>query len=97
MTSLNHSELANDERFLHNQQRLANRSILSEILQSIIVHLPSREILTMMNNQNVPCAEVKSIDAVFSDQSAQSLILEENINGINTKRVRTTAFKFPHD
>ena len=97
VTSLNHSELASDDRFLHNQQRLANRTILSEILQSIIVHIFSDEILTMMNDQNVPCAEVKSIDAVFSDQSAQSLILTEKINGLETKRVQTTAFKFNHD
>jgi hypothetical protein len=40
---------------------------------------------------------VKSIDSVFSDEKAQELILTENINGIETKRVQTTAFKFNHD
>lgn len=97
VTSLNHPELATDTRFIHNLQRIENRTILAQILQSILVNYQSKEILSELLLKNVPCAEVKSIDSVFSDKKAQELILTENINGIETKRVQTTAFKFNHD
>jgi crotonobetainyl-CoA:carnitine CoA-transferase CaiB-like acyl-CoA transferase len=97
VTSLNHPELAQDNRFIHNIQRIENRSILAEILQSILINYQSEEIISELLTKNVPCAEVKSIDSVFSDKKAQELILTEKINGLETKRVQTTAFKFNHD
>lgn len=97
VTALNHPELAKDIRFIHNLQRIENRTILADILQSILRNYQSNEILSELLLKNVPCAEVRSIDAVFSDEKAQALILTEKINGIETKRVQTTAFKFNHD
>lgn len=97
VTTLNHPELAKDIRFIHNLQRIENRTILADILQSILRNYQSNEILSELLLKNVPCAEVRSIDAVFSDEKAQALILTEKINGIETKRVQTTAFKFNHD
>lgn len=97
VTTLNHPELATDVRFIHNLQRIENRTILAEILQSILVNYQSKEIVSELIQKNVPCAEVKSIDSVFSDEKAQDLILTEEINGLETKRVKSTAFKFNHD
>jgi hypothetical protein len=97
VTSLNLPELAKDIRFLNNSQRIENRTILADILQSKLINHQSKDILSELLLKNVPCAEVKSIDTVFSDEKAQALILTEKINGIETKRVQTTAFKFNHD
>ncbi len=97
VTSLNHPELAKDSRFIHNIQRIENRTVLAEILQSKLINHQSKEILSELLLKNVPCAEVKSIDSVFSDEKAQALILTERINGLETKRVQTTAFKINHD
>jgi crotonobetainyl-CoA:carnitine CoA-transferase CaiB-like acyl-CoA transferase len=97
VTSLKHPELATDIRFINNAQRIENRTILAEILQSILINQQSKEILSELLLKNVPCAEIKSIDTVFSDEKAQAMILTEKINGLETKRVQTTAFKFNHD
>lgn len=97
VATLNHPELAKDIRFIHNRQRIENRTILADILQSILMNYQSNVILSELLLKNVPCAEVKSIDSVFSDEKAQALILTEKINGLETKRVQTTAFKFNHD
>ena len=90
-------DLAQDSRFIHNQQRIEHRAILAEILQSSIRSFESKELLSKLHAQQVPCAEVKTMDMVFSQQETSSLILSEEINHIQTRRVRTTAFTIKHD
>jgi crotonobetainyl-CoA:carnitine CoA-transferase CaiB-like acyl-CoA transferase len=90
-------ELAKDNRFKHNQQRIQNRTILAEILQSSIHSYESLELLSKLHVQHVPCAEVKTLDTVFLQKEASALILSEEINQIPTRRVRTIAFTTKND
>ena len=44
--------------------------------------------------ENVPAGKIKNLEEVFSNADAQNLIREELIEGINTKRVTSIAFKW---
>ncbi len=91
---LGNEKLAEDERFAENKSRVINRTELAEILQESISQLTSDSVLKEMRTLNVPCGKIKNIEEVFSDQAAKDLILEEEIDGVQTKRVRSTIFKW---
>jgi crotonobetainyl-CoA:carnitine CoA-transferase CaiB-like acyl-CoA transferase len=94
---LNAVELADDPRFVHNQQRLENREALFTLLQTIIYEWMCDTLLNELHVLQVPCAKVKEIDEVLTDEHAKPLILQEEILGFQTARVRTTAFHISHD
>jgi crotonobetainyl-CoA:carnitine CoA-transferase CaiB-like acyl-CoA transferase len=52
------------------------------------------QIISALLKLNVPVAKIKSLDEVFADPKALSLVQEEQINGQNTRRVSQIAFKF---
>lgn len=87
------SELANDIRFKTVQQRVENREELKNLIAAPVRKINASEILATLNAQFVPCGEVKDLKAVFSQPEAQKLVREEKIDGINTKRVTSIAFK----
>lgn len=43
--------------------------------------------------KNIPAGVIKNIAEVFEDEQANSLILEEKIENVATKRVKTAVFK----
>ncbi len=90
---LNLSELIKDNRFNSNQNRVTNRNELAKILQEKIKNISSDIILSKMEDVNVPAGKIKSLNEVFENQSAQELIREETIEGIQTKRVASVVFK----
>lgn len=85
--------LAEDERFESNQKRVFNREELYDLLNQKIHLLDSSDLLTKLQQLNVPAGKVKDIREVFENPAARSLIREENIDGINTKRVSSVIFK----
>jgi crotonobetainyl-CoA:carnitine CoA-transferase CaiB-like acyl-CoA transferase len=90
-------DLATDSRFVDNQARLNNRTELKNLLQQAISLRESTTLLSDLHQLHVPCAKVKSLDEVFSDEKAQNLVLTETIDGIETKRVQSVAFKLSDD
>lgn len=87
------SELITDKRFLTNQLRVSNRIVLFELLAAEISKRDSVEILQKSEELHIPIGKIKSLDEVFQAVSAQALIREESIEGINTKRVTSVAFQ----
>lgn len=86
-------ELSIDERYKSNQLRVINRKELEEQLTPYFEKKSSLELMPEFINQNIPVGLIKNLKEVFEDESAKSLILEENIEGINTKRIKTAVFK----
>ncbi len=43
--------------------------------------------------QNIPAGAVKDIKEVFASDFAQSMVLEEEIDGVITKRVKSVGFR----
>lgn len=97
VTELGAPELASDVRFVHNQQRIQNRGILFKLLKTLIWQMDSEQLLSKLHLKRVPCAKVKTLDEVFNEERAQNLVLSENIDGVDTKRVQSIAFKMNDD
>ena len=93
-TFLGLEELIQDPKFNDNPSRVVNRTILFELLENKIISFHADEILTVMLEQKVPAGKIKNLAEVFSDEDAQSLVREETIDGISTKRVSSIAFKW---
>ena len=60
-------ELADDPRFAKNAQRVENRGELLDILGKLFRGRESRVWLEILQEAEVPCAPVQTIDQVFSD------------------------------
>ncbi len=87
------ANLTNDPRFKNNQQRVIHRIELFDILQVAILQKDSMEILNWMETHHVPCGKIKNIAEVFQNAKAKALIRTEIIEGQETKRVSSIAFK----
>jgi crotonobetainyl-CoA:carnitine CoA-transferase CaiB-like acyl-CoA transferase len=94
VTYLGLDELAKDPRFCSNLKRVKNRGVLFNYLERVISNQTSTQIITSLLELNVPVAKIKSLEEVFQDPKALSLVKSEQINGQNTKRVSQIAFNF---
>jgi crotonobetainyl-CoA:carnitine CoA-transferase CaiB-like acyl-CoA transferase len=88
------TELSIDPKFASNVNRVQHRTELQMLLQDKLGHYSSDEILSNMLENNVPCGKIKDLKEVFSDSTAQKLIRTEEIEGKETKRVTSLAFKW---
>ncbi len=88
------SELPSDERFVSNIDRVQNRTKLFDLINEKVQQFDSNELLAQLIELNVPAGKVKSLDEVFSQQTAQDLVREEEIEGVSTKRVTSTVVKW---
>ena len=93
-TFLTIAELSADPKFASNVNRVQHRTELQMILQDKLAHYSSDEILANMLENNVPCGKIKNLEEVFNDASAKELIRSEQIEGKETKRVTSLAFKW---
>ena len=87
-------ELTKEPKFATNQSRVSNRNDLETALSPAFLTKTSDEWNALFVEANVPAGIIKSMDEVFSNQSAQDLILEEQVDGINTKRVKSVVFEY---
>jgi crotonobetainyl-CoA:carnitine CoA-transferase CaiB-like acyl-CoA transferase len=86
-------QISADERFKTNTKRVQNRSSLALVLKDEFLKKTSSEWADLLLENQVPFGEIKDIKAVFEKEHARKLILEEEIEDIPTKRVKTVAFK----
>ncbi len=84
--------LPEDEKFANNQQRVANRRELFELLQQQIKTMNSESILSWMHAHFVPCGKIRNLQEVFEDERAQSFVRTETIDNQETKRISSIAF-----
>jgi formyl-CoA transferase len=64
--ALNRPDLADDPRFAKNPQRVEHRQELVSILWKIFLTRTTAEWLKVLNQADVPCAPVQTIDQVFA-------------------------------
>jgi crotonobetainyl-CoA:carnitine CoA-transferase CaiB-like acyl-CoA transferase len=87
------SEISQDPRFSTNQLRVVNRNALQEIMTPIF---KTRNRASWMNDfiaGDVPAGAIRSMDEVMENPSAKSMLLEEIIDEIETKRLSGVAFQ----
>ena len=79
--------------FETNKQRVENREEIFELCQVKIREWNADELCAKLINLKVPVAQINDLKAVFNQAEAQKLVLEENIAGKATKRVKTSVYK----
>lgn len=89
---LGNASIASEPRFAHNPQRVVNREEMVEILAELFSLHNRDELLKKLISAEVPAGGIRDLKEVFESPFAQSMILEEVIEGIETKRVKTVAF-----
>jgi crotonobetainyl-CoA:carnitine CoA-transferase CaiB-like acyl-CoA transferase len=85
-------ELSSEEVYIDNTRRVENRKRLAETLSPHFAKQHSEELLQKLIEKNVPAGIIRPMDAVMQNPVAQSMILEENISGITTRRMQSAAF-----
>lgn len=80
-------------KFENNQLRVKNREELRLLLQDEVLKRNSYDISTALHQLNVPCALIKDIKEVLSDEKAQPLIKCEKIDGEDTSRITSIGFE----
>lgn len=85
--------LPKDVRFAQNTERVVNRTELQVLIQEKIQLHTAQSLCNALNKLHVPAGIIKNLDAVFSTEESQSLIREEVLSNVSTKRVSQIAFK----
>lgn len=93
---LGRPDLTENELFENNQKRVENRIKLQEELAHAIKQLKRDDLLEQCIKNNVPAGAIKNMAEVFQTKTAQSMILESEMEGVVTKRVKSVAFKITH-
>ncbi|MEO1191597.1 MAG: CaiB/BaiF CoA-transferase family protein [Pseudomonadota bacterium] len=65
-------ELAEDPRFATNQQRVANREIITPLLSELTAKKPRAALLEELEAAGVPAGPINSLDQVFADPQVQA-------------------------
>ncbi|TNE52700.1 MAG: CoA transferase [Bacteroidetes bacterium] len=86
-------ELIEDNRFKENQDRVKNRDELYGILDARVANKTVSEWMEWSAKSYVPLGVVRDLSEVLNEEKAKSLIREEELHGLQTKRVSSLAFK----
>jgi crotonobetainyl-CoA:carnitine CoA-transferase CaiB-like acyl-CoA transferase len=90
---LNLRELEKDERFSMNQHRVTNRLLLARELQSAFATNTRDYWMDKFIAHGIPAGAIRSMDEVMSRGTAQRMIRNETMDGIQTSRISSVAFK----
>ena len=90
---LGRKEIATEDKFSSNQNRLKNRIELQETLGALILHCNRDELIEQCIQRSIPVGAIKNMEEVFSSKTAQNMLLEEVVNGEKTTRIKSIAFK----
>jgi crotonobetainyl-CoA:carnitine CoA-transferase CaiB-like acyl-CoA transferase len=69
-------DLADDERFATNPDRVANREVLVDLLEAEFARRPARAWLDALARASVPCAPIRSMDEVLASPEGAALVDE---------------------
>lgn len=64
-------EIAQDERFKRNFDRVRNREVLEPLIQELLMERTMLEWVDIFEQHNVPCGPIYTIDQVFEDQQVK--------------------------
>lgn len=90
--TLEATSLLADPRYTSNQERVIHREDLFASLSKYVSEWQSEALLTQLHHLNVPAGAVKNLEEVFNDPQARSLVRNETIEGVATKRVASAIF-----
>ena len=80
-------------KFKTNQQRVEDRKLLFEIINTKTKEIFSDDLIEKCFEKNVPIGEINTVEKVMQSETAKEMILEETIDNQQTKRIKTVAFE----
>lgn len=86
-------ELASEPNYAQNPQRVKNRKQLHAALAPYFKKFERKTLMDAFIADNVPAGAVKNLEEVFASEFARSMVLEEEIDGEMTKRVKSVGFR----
>ncbi len=92
LETLNAEELLENESFSNNQNRVINRKALAKELAIYFKNNTKAYWMNSFIEKGVPAGSINNLKEVFENENAQSLILEETSDNVETKRVKTAVF-----
>lgn len=90
---LGNEALADKPEYSTNQQRVINRKHMLAELQALAGQTDRDTLLHRLEKAHVPAAGIHNMQEVFEQPRAKQLVLEEVINGVQTKRPASVAFE----
>ena len=81
------------EKFNSNINRVKNREELMLVINQKCKNFDTNQLMIKCIDANVPIGKIKNIDEVLNSDVSKEMILSENIEGIETKRIKSVAFK----
>lgn len=87
------SALADDTRLSSNDARVKNRAYLQLELGKLFTGHLRDDILDRMISHGIPCGAVRAIDEVLATDLAASMTIEEDMEGVTTRRMASIAFR----
>ena len=94
---LNCQDIVSSKKYANNKQRVINRVELKEILSNYIGNWDLEKIISKCKTRKIPVGEIKNMQQVMNSPTARQMILKENIEGKDTKRLKTVAFQISSD
>ncbi|MGD2132302.1 MAG: CaiB/BaiF CoA-transferase family protein [Maricaulaceae bacterium] len=89
---LGRRQLAEDERFATNRDRVANRRTLVSIIADIVTERPVAEWMSELESAYVPCGPINTIDGVFADPQVQARDLVKDLALASGDEVKLVGF-----
>jgi len=93
LETLGIEELLSNELFATNQDRVINRKLLAKELAQQFKNDTKDNWMNLFIKRGIPAGSINNIKEVFKNSSARDLVLDETIDGVETKRVKTVVFK----
>ena len=90
---LRRADLINDTRFSTNVARVKHRIALAKELAMAIAPWKRAELLEALVKAEVPAGALNDVAAALATPAAQRMILEADMDGLPTRRLRGTAFR----
>lgn len=91
------SKLASHPNYLNNAQRVKHRVALTVELKKVFLTVEAAWLLQQCHENYVPIGQIRNMQQVFEQPTAQAMILEETIDQKwTTQRVKTAAFKIDY-
>jgi crotonobetainyl-CoA:carnitine CoA-transferase CaiB-like acyl-CoA transferase len=82
-----------DARFRRNTDRVMARAELAELLAPAIAAMHRKDLLDRLEKAGAPAGAVRSLDEVLESPAAQRMLLEQEMEGVRTRRMRGNAFR----
>lgn len=90
---LHRTDLLTQDTYKNNALRVENRTVLASELAKSFLQIEAAPLLQKCHEKFVPIGQIRNMQEVFELVTAKEMVLEEVVDKMITKRVRTVAFE----